>query len=102
MNSSLPCGTTWTTSSSEDNFTTGSQPFVEGVGFVQLADDAAGIRSAGGLKRLQGAVLGFLNVGTDFVVIGSHGRQFSFQSSTGSFPTREQRKPGAGLFPCRT
>ncbi|MBT2537747.1 hypothetical protein J7I79_16660 [Arthrobacter sp. ISL-69] len=39
----------------------------EGVGFVQLGDDTAGIRCAGGLQGLQGAVLGFLDVGADYV-----------------------------------
>ncbi|VXB98173.1 hypothetical protein ARTHRO8AJ_40193 [Arthrobacter sp. 8AJ] len=80
-----------------DDFPAGRQPFV--VGHVQFGDDAAGIRSAGRLQRLEGPVLGFLDVGTDFVVIGSHGRRCSFQSLTGSFPTREQRTPWQGCSP---
>jgi len=33
-----------------DDFATKCQPFIEGIGFVQLGDDAAGIR---GVRRLQ-------------------------------------------------
>lgn len=47
-----------------DDFPAGRQAFVEGVGFVQLGDNAAGIRGAGGLQCLQGTVLGFLDIGT--------------------------------------
>jgi len=64
-----------------DDFPAGRQPFV--VGHVQLGHDAAGIRGVGGLQCLQGTVLGFLDVGTDFVVIGSRGGRSSFQSLTG-------------------
>ena len=35
----------------------GGHGLIQCVGFVQLTDDAAGIRCVGGLQRLQGAVL---------------------------------------------
>jgi hypothetical protein len=55
-----------------DDFATRCQPFIEGIGFVQLGDDAAGIRSVRRLQILQRTVLGFLDVGTDFVIVGCH------------------------------
>jgi hypothetical protein len=81
-----------------DDFPAGSQPFVEGVGFVQFGDDAAGIRGAGRLKRLQGVVLRFLDIGTDFVVIGSHVWRFSFLLF-GFFPDQRATYTMTVLFP---
>ena len=72
MNSSSAWGMTWTMSSSATNSPPGVTALIQGVGLVQLADDAAGIRGVRGLQRLQGPVLGFLDVGTYFVVIGCH------------------------------
>jgi hypothetical protein len=57
-----------------DDFSPGSQALIECIRFVQFSDDAAGIRGIRGLQSLQGTVLGFLDVGTDFVVIGCHCR----------------------------
>jgi len=45
---------------------------VQGVSLVQLPDDAAGVRGVRGLKRLEGVVLRFFDVGSYFVVIGCH------------------------------
>jgi hypothetical protein len=61
-----------------DDLPAGCQAFIEGVGFIEFGDDAAGIRGVRGLQCLQGTVLGFLDVRTDFVVIGCHFRCFSF------------------------
>ena len=72
MNSSSPCGMTWTTSSSATNSPPGGHAIVQGIGFIQLADDAAGIRGVRGLQGLQGVFLGFFDVGADFVIIGCH------------------------------
>jgi hypothetical protein len=55
-----------------DKLPAGGHGLIECVGFVQLTDDAAGIRGTSGLQRLKRPVLGFLNVGTYFVVIGCH------------------------------
>jgi hypothetical protein len=82
-----------------DDFPAGCQPFVEGIGFVQLGDDAACIRGVRGLQVLQGTLLGFLDVGTDFVIVGSHVRRFSFQSLAGFFLTKEQTYVMLRLFP---
>jgi hypothetical protein len=40
-----------------DKLSAGGDGVIQCVGFVQLTDDAAGIRGVGGLQRLQGAVL---------------------------------------------
>jgi hypothetical protein len=50
------------------------QAFIESIGFVEFGDDAAGIRGIRGLECFKGTVLGFLDVRTDFVVIGCHFR----------------------------
>lgn len=57
-----------------DDLATRGQALIERVGLLQFSDDAAGIRGIRGLQCLQGTVLGFLDVGTDFVVIGCHFR----------------------------
>jgi len=57
-----------------DDLSPGSQALIEGIRFVEFGDDAAGIGGIRRLQGLQGAVLGFLNIGTDFVVIGCHFR----------------------------
>jgi hypothetical protein len=57
-----------------DDLSAGGEALIEGIGFVQFIDDAAGI---GGVRRLQcfqRTVLRFLDVGTDFIVIGCHFR----------------------------
>jgi hypothetical protein len=43
---------------------------VQAVGLVEFLDDAAGVGGVRGLQCLQGVLLGFLEVGADFVVIG--------------------------------
>ncbi|MCU1436261.1 MAG: hypothetical protein JWR71_2986 [Pseudarthrobacter sp.] len=48
------------------------QALIERIGFVQFSDGAAGIRGICRLQSLQGTILGFLDVGTDFIVIGCH------------------------------
>jgi hypothetical protein len=55
-----------------DKFSAWREALIEGISFVEFVDDAAGIRGGGGLQSLQGAVLGFLDVGTDFVIVGCH------------------------------
>ncbi len=55
-----------------DDFSAGRQSFIKSVGFVQFGDDTFGIRRVGGLQILQGPFLGFLDVGSDFVVVGCH------------------------------
>jgi hypothetical protein len=55
-----------------DDFATRYQSLIEDVRSVQLGDDAAGIRGVRGLQILQGTILGFLDVGTDFVIVGCH------------------------------
>jgi hypothetical protein len=57
-----------------DDLSPGSEAFIEGIRFVEFGDDAAGIGSIRRLQGFQGAVLGFLNIGTDFVVISCHFR----------------------------
>jgi hypothetical protein len=57
-----------------DDLSPRSQALIEGIRFVEFGDDAAGIGSIRRLQDFQGAVLGFLNIGTDFVVISCHFR----------------------------
>lgn len=69
-----------------DDFAARYQPFIEGVGLVQLGDDTAGIRGVRGLQILHGTVLGFLDVGTDFVIVGCHvGASFFYRLSDALF-----------------
>ena len=55
-----------------DVFSAGRKSLTDGISFVQLSYDAARIRGVRGLQCLQGPVLGLLDCGTDFVVIGCH------------------------------
>jgi hypothetical protein len=55
-----------------DYLAPGGKGLIERIGFIQFSDDTAGIRGIGRLQCLQGTVLRFLDVGTDFVVIGCH------------------------------
>lgn len=57
-----------------DDLSPRSQALIEGIRFVEFGDDAAGIGGIRRLQSLQGAVLRFLNIGTDFVVISCHFR----------------------------
>jgi len=65
-----------------DDLSPGGQALIEGIRFIQFSNDAAGIRGIRRLQCLEGTVLGFLNVGTDFVLIGCHFRCFSFLTLT--------------------
>jgi hypothetical protein len=84
-----------------DDFAARCQPFVEGVGFVQLGDDAAGIRGVRGLQILQGTILGFLDVGTDFVVVGCHGGASSFCRLSDALSGRDCNVRGRAAVPQR-
>ncbi len=53
-----------------DNFSPGGQALIQYIGFVQFSHDAAGIRGVRRLQCLQRTVLGFLDVGTEFVIVG--------------------------------
>jgi hypothetical protein len=55
-----------------DELAAGDTMPVQAVGFIEFQDDAAGVRCVRRLQCLQGVLLGFLDVGTDFVVIGCH------------------------------
>lgn len=55
-----------------DEFPARHDCIVKSISFIQLTGNAAGVRSVGRLQCLQGMLLGLLNVGSDFVVIGSH------------------------------
>lgn len=56
-----------------DDLTSGSETLIDGVSSIQLHDDAAGVRGVGRLQRLKGTVLGFLDLGTNLIVISCHG-----------------------------
>ncbi len=55
-----------------DEFPARHDGIVKSISFIQLTDNAAGVRSVGRLQSLQGMFLGLLDVGSDFVVIGCH------------------------------
>src|SRR3954447_18139113 len=55
-----------------DKLTARGHCIIQRIGLVQLTDHAAGIWCVSGLQGLQRTVLRFLDVGTDFVVIGCH------------------------------
>jgi hypothetical protein len=55
-----------------NDFPARRQSFIEGISFVQLGDDATGVRGVGRLQILKGTVLGFFDVGADFIIIACH------------------------------
>lgn len=57
-----------------DDLSARGEAFVKGVGLVKFGDDTARVRGILGFQGFQRAVLGFLDVGADFIVIGCHWR----------------------------